>query len=177
MLVDPRDRSSPAVVLATCFDVALGVNPCNNSATCRPECNTSIYPANSSDWSRLRCESSQCSLLGWRCTDGYDANSYGCSECADSHYRSGRLCMECPGGEYEDMIVALTVLLLLAALGYVTTLAVNTKHDNPSAAVSLLIAHMQVLGVVSRMVRSGPLVCSACAPSSGTHRAHQRSPS
>ena len=60
--------------------------------------------------------------------------------------------MECRG-RHEHRTVALFVILL-AALGYVTTLAVNTKHDNPSAAVSLLIAHMQVLGVVSRMVRA-----------------------
>ena len=154
MLIDPTDPFNAAVVLATCFDVALGVNPCNNAATCRPECNTTINPANSSDWSRLRCESTECSLLGWQCTDGYDASSYGCSECADSHYRSGRLCMECPGGEYEDMIVALTVLLLLAALGYVATLAVDKERSNPGAAFALLIGHMQVLGVVSRMVRA-----------------------
>ena len=159
MLIDPRDRSNPAVVLATCFDVALGVNPCNNSATCRPECNATINPSNSSDWSRLRCESTKCSLLGWQCTDGYDAHSYGCSECADSHYRSGRLCMECPGGEHEHMIVALSVLLLLAALGYVATLAVDKKRSDPSAAFALLIGHMQVLGVVSGMVRARPPSC------------------
>ena len=153
-LIDPRDPSNPAVVLATCFDVALGTNPSNNSVTCRPECNTTINSPNSSDWSRLRCESSECSLLGWQCTDGYHAHSYGCSECADSHYRSGRLCMECPGGEHEHRTVALFVILLFAALGYVASLAVDKKSDNPSAAVTLLIAHMQVLGVVSRMVRA-----------------------
>ena len=77
--------------------------------------------------------------------------------------------MECPGDEHRSTTVALSVLLLLAAIGYVATQAVDKKRSDPSAAFALLIGHMQVLGVVSRMVRARSLNWSTGDSAAGTN--------
>ena len=109
------------------------------------------------DFKRFRCENNatSCTLYEWSCREGYARGSYACSECAPDFYRSSRQCFPCPKGAWETASAVVAIACSVALVIWVVLHLAFSKHrGRPSAALALLMTHLQMMNVVVRTTTS-----------------------